>query len=162
MPEMDGLEASKRIQELYAPEQRPRIIALSADTVQVRRGGAGPRGRTSAGPHARPHAPRRWHKPRSGVLFRCARLAHPPRARMRLCASRPLRCPPPRPARSQTLHERCREAGIEAFLVKPFRVEELARSLMGPAPRLPRPGPGVPVHAHGERPEAVRVLDARV
>ncbi|KAG2443814.1 hypothetical protein HXX76_002157 [Chlamydomonas incerta] len=60
MPEMDGLEASKRIQETYRPEDRPRIIALSADTVQ-------------------------------------------------------------------TLHERCREAGIEAFLVKPFRIEELAR-----------------------------------
>ncbi|GIL75275.1 hypothetical protein Vretimale_7967 [Volvox reticuliferus] len=60
MPEMDGLEASKRIQETYKPEERPRIIALSADTVQ-------------------------------------------------------------------TLHDRCREAGIEAFLVKPFRIEELAR-----------------------------------
>lgn len=35
MPEMDGLEASKRIQETYKPEERPRIIALSADTVQV-------------------------------------------------------------------------------------------------------------------------------
>lgn len=60
MPEMDGLEASKRIQETYKPEERPRIIALSADTVQ-------------------------------------------------------------------TLHDRCREAGIEAFLVKPFRIEDLAR-----------------------------------
>ncbi len=41
MPEMDGLEASKRIQETYKPEDRPRIIALSADTVQVGSAGAG-------------------------------------------------------------------------------------------------------------------------
>ncbi|KAG2500572.1 hypothetical protein HYH03_001342 [Edaphochlamys debaryana] len=72
MPEMDGLEASKRIQEAYKPEERPRIIALSADTVQ-------------------------------------------------------------------TLHDRCREAGIEAFLVKPFRIEELARVMRaGPGPRSRR------------------------
>ncbi|KXZ49250.1 hypothetical protein GPECTOR_22g842 [Gonium pectorale] len=72
MPEMDGLEASKRIQETYRPEERPRIIALSADTVQ-------------------------------------------------------------------TLHDRCREAGIEAFLVKPFRIEELAR-VMRTGPPRPRKG----------------------
>ncbi|GIL51154.1 hypothetical protein Vafri_7226 [Volvox africanus] len=70
MPEMDGLEASKRIQETYKPEERPRIIALSADTVQ-------------------------------------------------------------------TLHDRCREAGIEAFVVKPFRIEELAR-VMRTGPQRPR------------------------
>lgn len=35
MPEMDGLEASRRIRELYKPHERPRIIALSADTLQA-------------------------------------------------------------------------------------------------------------------------------
>ena len=35
MPEMDGLQASTLIQQLYAPEDRPRIIAISADTLQV-------------------------------------------------------------------------------------------------------------------------------
>ncbi|GFR47530.1 hypothetical protein Agub_g9248 [Astrephomene gubernaculifera] len=72
MPEMDGLEASRRIQELFKPEERPRIIALSADTVQ-------------------------------------------------------------------TLHDRCREAGIEAFLVKPFRIEELARVMRTGSAGVRRP-----------------------
>ena len=35
MPEMDGLEASQIIQERYLPQDRPRIVALSADTLQV-------------------------------------------------------------------------------------------------------------------------------
>lgn len=35
MPEMDGLEASQIIQQRYLPEDRPRIVALSADTLQV-------------------------------------------------------------------------------------------------------------------------------
>lgn len=60
MPEMDGLEATRRIVATYPPQHRPRIIALSADTLQA-------------------------------------------------------------------LHDRCREAGIEEFIVKPFRVEDLKR-----------------------------------
>lgn len=36
MPEMDGLEASKRIRDTYPLSQRPRIVALSADTLKVR------------------------------------------------------------------------------------------------------------------------------
>nr|AML78993.1 putative LOV domain-containing protein [Carteria crucifera] len=60
MPEMDGLEASRRIQQRYKPEERPRIVALSADTLQA-------------------------------------------------------------------LHDRCKEAGIEEFILKPFRVEDLRR-----------------------------------
>nr|AML77436.1 putative LOV domain-containing protein [Heterochlamydomonas inaequalis] len=70
MPEMDGLEASKRIRETYLPEERPRIIALSADTVQA-------------------------------------------------------------------LHDRCKEAGIEEFIVKPFRIEDLKR-VMKACHRVPR------------------------
>lgn len=36
MPEMDGLEASRRIcQRFPRPEDRPRIVALSADTMQT-------------------------------------------------------------------------------------------------------------------------------
>jgi CheY-like chemotaxis protein len=35
MPEMDGLEATRRICERFPPDQRPRIIALSADTLQA-------------------------------------------------------------------------------------------------------------------------------
>jgi CheY-like chemotaxis protein len=35
MPEMDGLEASQIIQQRFAPPDRPRIVALSADTLQV-------------------------------------------------------------------------------------------------------------------------------
>jgi CheY-like chemotaxis protein len=31
----DGLEASRRIRDKYAPHERPRIIALSADTLQA-------------------------------------------------------------------------------------------------------------------------------
>ncbi|MEO0984330.1 MAG: ATP-binding protein [Cyanobacteria bacterium J06639_14] len=34
MPEMDGLTATQRIQDLYAPEQRPYIIALTASAMQ--------------------------------------------------------------------------------------------------------------------------------
>jgi CheY-like chemotaxis protein len=34
MPEMDGLEAAARLQEL-PPEERPVIVALSADTLQA-------------------------------------------------------------------------------------------------------------------------------
>ena len=35
MPEMDGLEATRRIcQKFPKPEDRPRIVALSADTLQ--------------------------------------------------------------------------------------------------------------------------------
>ncbi|KAK9819724.1 hypothetical protein WJX72_001676 [[Myrmecia] bisecta] len=60
MPEMDGLEASRQIRELYPPEDRPRIVALSADTLQV-------------------------------------------------------------------LHDRCKDVGIEEFICKPFRVEDLQR-----------------------------------
>ena len=36
MPIIDGLEASRRIRDTYPPEQRPKIVALSADTTQVR------------------------------------------------------------------------------------------------------------------------------
>jgi hypothetical protein len=36
MPVIDGLEASRRIRDLYPPAQRPKIVALSADTTQVR------------------------------------------------------------------------------------------------------------------------------
>lgn len=32
---MDGLEASRQIQAKYPPHLRPRIVALSADTLQV-------------------------------------------------------------------------------------------------------------------------------
>ena len=32
MPVIDGLEASRRIRDTYPPEQRPKIVALSADT----------------------------------------------------------------------------------------------------------------------------------
>ena len=32
---MDGLQASTLIQQMYAPDDRPRIIAVSADTLQV-------------------------------------------------------------------------------------------------------------------------------
>lgn len=35
MPEMDGLEATRRIVREYPPHARPRIVALSADTLQV-------------------------------------------------------------------------------------------------------------------------------
>lgn len=60
MPEMDGLEASARIRERFAPNERPRIIALSADTLAA-------------------------------------------------------------------LRERCAEAGIEEFIAKPFRVDDIKR-----------------------------------
>jgi hypothetical protein len=33
--QMDGLQASTLIQQMYAPDDRPRIIAVSADTLQV-------------------------------------------------------------------------------------------------------------------------------
>ena len=33
---MDGLEASRRLQEELPPERRPVVVALSADTLQVR------------------------------------------------------------------------------------------------------------------------------
>ena len=36
MPIIDGLEASRRIREIYPEAARPRIVALSADTTQVR------------------------------------------------------------------------------------------------------------------------------
>lgn len=35
MPEMDGLEASRRISQTYSQQDRPRIVALSADTLKV-------------------------------------------------------------------------------------------------------------------------------
>lgn len=35
MPIIDGLEASRRIKQLYPDHDRPRIVALSADTTQV-------------------------------------------------------------------------------------------------------------------------------
>jgi CheY-like chemotaxis protein len=34
--QMDGLQASTLIQQMYAPDDRPRIIAVSADTLQAR------------------------------------------------------------------------------------------------------------------------------
>lgn len=132
MPEMDGLEASKRIQETYKPEDRPRIIALSADTVQVgvhwRAGGrAGGRlGGRGPWPAGRPRA-----RPCCGC---CSAFACLPYDSPHPSASLSVPMPDAADAHScpvrvsaQTLHERCREAGIEAFLVKPFRIEELAR-----------------------------------
>ncbi len=35
MPIIDGLEASRQIRDTYPPEERPKIVALSADTTQV-------------------------------------------------------------------------------------------------------------------------------
>ncbi|KAG1674483.1 hypothetical protein FOA52_003088 [Chlamydomonas sp. UWO 241] len=73
MPEMDGLEATRKICAKYPdPTDRPRIVALSADTMQL-------------------------------------------------------------------LHDRCRDAGIEEFIVKPLRIEDLQRVLSVP-PRLKRAG----------------------
>ena len=34
MPEMDGLEATRRIIERHGDERRPRIVALTADAMQ--------------------------------------------------------------------------------------------------------------------------------
>lgn len=33
--EMDGIEASRRLREALQPEQRPVVVALSADTLQM-------------------------------------------------------------------------------------------------------------------------------
>lgn len=73
MPEMDGLQASTLIQQMYAPDDRPRIIAVSADTLQV-------------------------------------------------------------------LQEQCKQAGIEDFITKPFRIEDLQRVIRNPR-RVPRTTP---------------------
>lgn len=35
MPIIDGLEASRRIRDTYPAHERPKIVALSADTTQV-------------------------------------------------------------------------------------------------------------------------------
>ena len=35
MPIIDGLEASRRIRDIYPEEDRPKIVALSADTTQA-------------------------------------------------------------------------------------------------------------------------------
>lgn len=67
--EMDGLEASRLLQQLLPPEQRPVVVALSADTLQV-------------------------------------------------------------------LHDRCKEAGIQEFICKPFRIEDVQRVLALVPPRL--------------------------
>ena len=34
MPEMDGLEASRRITAKYKPNQRPRFVAMTANAMQ--------------------------------------------------------------------------------------------------------------------------------
>nr|AML78291.1 putative LOV domain-containing protein [Pleurastrum insigne] len=96
MPVMDGLEATRRIMATYPPATRPRIIALSADTLQ-------------------------------------------------------------------TLHDRCREAGIEEFIVKPFRIEDLRRVMQASSrtqacvPLAPPNGQTQPLAANGTLPAAVAV-----
>ena len=35
MPVVDGLEVARRIRDLYPEHERPKIVALSADTTQV-------------------------------------------------------------------------------------------------------------------------------
>jgi CheY-like chemotaxis protein len=108
MPEMDGLEASRRIRDMYAPHERPRIIALSADTLQGLHDRCGSEIRRS----------------------RCLGPAQPSPARPSPLPSSP----------TNQHHRRCRDAGVEEFLVKPFRVEDLRR-VVRCAPRRPSAGP---------------------
>jgi CheY-like chemotaxis protein len=68
MPEMDGLEASRRITAKYPPTQRPRIVAMTANAMQGDR-------------------------------------------------------------------EECLAAGMDDYLTKPIRVDELMRALLNVAPR---------------------------
>lgn len=77
---MDGLEASRQIQARYPPAVRPRIVALSADTLQV-------------------------------------------------------------------MHDRGREVGIEEFICKPFRVEDLQRVLAHVRPPCSPPAGQAPCSA---------------
>jgi CheY-like chemotaxis protein len=119
MPQMDGLEASRRIRDKYQPHERPRIIALSADTLQALHDRwAAAAGRGARCPQLRLAGALPPASPSAPGATACQPPVHP-------------RPPPPR----------CREAGIEEFIVKPFRVEDLRR-VVRCAPRRPSAGPG--------------------
>lgn len=115
--------------ETFRPEERPRIIALSADTVQVRGAGGGVGGQSGdRGTAGTGHV-----SPLGRACAGCSVLLAPARL---AAACLPASCVPAVCACAQTLHDRCLEAGIEQFITKPFRVEDLRR-VMKTCNRLP-------------------------
>lgn len=122
---MDGLEASRQIQERLPPERRPVIVALSADTLQVSEGG---RPRDAAVGVGNIGAVRWCSQPTSWPAW-CA--CHSRRGQpLGRFLPLPAPCVPTQwPLRVQALHERCREAGMREFITKPFRVEDVKRVL---------------------------------
>lgn len=130
---MDGIESSRRLHEALPPDEAPIVVALSADTLQVRRsapGGALAPASCCAMPYALPRSACLLELSNAGrsdgaVAYSVTLHLTPASADLALFSF----FPPPCCSAAQMQDTKCAAAGFSAFICKPFRVEDVQRVL---------------------------------